>query len=137
MSNKQKYKPGVKITMNKFHKFWVGTTTVLLTAVMLTSCSGGTSSNTGGGRSSNTSSTGGTEITPVTPITSNTTPQRQRSITGGSRGNTGTNSEFINNNNNLQLERFQAERDAFWEEQRQLDLESQRQSNCLATLDGC
>ncbi|MFM6349935.1 MAG: hypothetical protein ACKPFK_33065, partial [Dolichospermum sp.] len=38
MSNKQKYKPGVKITMNRFHKFWVGTTTVLLTAVMLTSC---------------------------------------------------------------------------------------------------
>ncbi|MFM6071273.1 MAG: hypothetical protein ACKPB9_06760 [Dolichospermum sp.] len=77
MSNKQKYKPGVKITMNRFHKFWVGTTTVLLTAVMLTSCSGGTSSNTGGGRSSNTSSTGGTEITPVTPITSNTTPKPQ------------------------------------------------------------
>jgi hypothetical protein len=89
--------------MNKFHKFWVGTTTVLLTAVMLTSCSGGTSSNTGGG-----------------------TPQSQ------------------NNNNNPQrtttdrrLEQFQAESDAFWEEQRRLDQESLRQSNCLATLDGC
>ncbi|MFM6042815.1 MAG: hypothetical protein ACKO98_08165, partial [Dolichospermum sp.] len=53
MSNKQKYKPGVKITMNRFHKFWVGTTTVLLTAVMLTSCGGGTSSNTGGGQAQN------------------------------------------------------------------------------------
>ncbi|MDM3859327.1 MAG: hypothetical protein PT118_05705 [Aphanizomenon gracile PMC644.10] len=29
MSNKQKYKPGVKITMNKFHKFWVGTTAIV------------------------------------------------------------------------------------------------------------
>ncbi|MFM6075585.1 MAG: hypothetical protein ACKPB9_29000, partial [Dolichospermum sp.] len=39
--------------MNRFHKFWVGTTTVLLTAVMLTSCGGGTSSNTGGGQAQN------------------------------------------------------------------------------------
>ncbi|MFM6226812.1 MAG: hypothetical protein ACKPCQ_06785 [Dolichospermum sp.] len=69
--------------MNKLNQLLMGTTTLLLTAVMLTSCGGGTSSNTGrgtssntgGGKSSNTSSTG--ETTPVTPITSNTTPKPQ------------------------------------------------------------
>ncbi|MFM6250654.1 MAG: hypothetical protein ACKPJQ_12205 [Dolichospermum sp.] len=61
--------------MSKLNQLLMGTTTLLLTAVMLTSCGGGTSSNTGGGKSSNTSSTG--ETTPVTPITSNTTPKPQ------------------------------------------------------------
>ncbi|MFM6611673.1 MAG: hypothetical protein ACKPJQ_20050 [Dolichospermum sp.] len=66
--------------MNKLNQLLMGTTTLLLTAVMLTSCGGGTSSNTGrgtssntgggtssntgDGTSSNTSSTGGTKITP-------------------------------------------------------------------------
>jgi len=49
----------------------------LLIGLMITSCGGGTSSNTPStGTSSKTPS--GTGTTPVTPITSNTTPQPQR-----------------------------------------------------------
>ena len=52
--------------------------TFLLTGLMITSCGGGTSSNTPstGTSSKTSSSSGGT--TPVTPITSNTTPRPQR-----------------------------------------------------------
>ncbi|MDM3855292.1 MAG: hypothetical protein PT120_10440 [Aphanizomenon gracile PMC649.10] len=51
----------------------------LLIGLMITSCGGGTSSNTPStGTSSKTSDGGGTGTTPVTPITSNTTPQPQR-----------------------------------------------------------
>ncbi|MDM3847973.1 MAG: hypothetical protein PT116_23835 [Aphanizomenon gracile PMC638.10] len=50
----------------------------LLIGLMITSCGGGTSSNTPStGTSSKTSSEGGTGTTPVTAITSNTTPQPQ------------------------------------------------------------
>jgi cytoskeletal protein RodZ len=51
----------------------------LLIGLMITSCGGNTSSNTPStGTSSKTSSGGGTGTTPVTPITSNTTPQPER-----------------------------------------------------------
>jgi hypothetical protein len=49
----------------------------LLIGLMITSCGGNTSSNTPS-TGTPTSSRGGTEITPVTPITSNTTPQPKK-----------------------------------------------------------
>ncbi|PNK02273.1 hypothetical protein CEP10_14885 [Cylindrospermopsis raciborskii S07] len=61
--------------MNKFNQLLMGTTTVVLTAVMLTSCGGGTSSNTGGGTTQGGGGTtqGGGSVTPVQPTP--TTPQ--------------------------------------------------------------
>jgi hypothetical protein len=138
MSRKLKYKPGVRTTMNKFNQLLIGGTAMVS---ML-----GWNINIAQAQSLPAYCTGsaigaliGLAIGANPRAAANAIPAECRQNQYAPQNSSERGEEYYRQTppRNGSQQRFKEEMDSYWEKQRELDQKSLRESNCLASSEGC